>query len=168
MDQTLLKSIRFLKHCLHDLTSLWKQGPSADAWRSNLGKVWWTGPCFHKLKKHFQKWMDFSQLSKWANKCSSYFPIFSISSAVNSIGPCSSSPSSSSSINEFTTCFHEFSEYKFTKFFTNISYVWFMSFGQSDEFRNWCWMSNICYCYLFLTAARLYNLGHIKGIIRVH
>ena len=27
--------------------------------------------------------------------------------------------------------------------------VWFMSFGQSIECRNWCWMSNICHCYLF-------------------
>ena len=26
--------------------------------------------------------------------------------------------------------------------------VWFMSFGQSVECRNLCWMSNICYCYL--------------------
>ena len=27
--------------------------------------------------------------------------------------------------------------------------VWFMSFGQSVECRNWCRLSNICYCYLF-------------------
>ena len=27
--------------------------------------------------------------------------------------------------------------------------VWFLSFGQSGECRNWCWMSNIWYCYLF-------------------
>ena len=45
------------------------------------------------------------------------------------------------------------------------TYVWFMSFGQSAESQNWCWMSNICYC--FLTAAEFYNLGHIQGIVRV-
>ena len=28
-------------------------------------------------------------------------------------------------------------------------YVRFMSFGQSVACRNCCWMSNICYCYLF-------------------
>ena len=27
--------------------------------------------------------------------------------------------------------------------------VWFMSFGKSVECLNWCWMSNVCYCYLF-------------------
>ena len=35
----------------------------------------------------------------------------------------------------------------------NKSYVWFMSwflsFGKRVECRNWCWMSNIYYCYLF-------------------
>ena len=46
------------------------------------------------------------------------------------------------------------------------TYVWFMSFGQSAESQNWCWMSNICYWY-FLTAAEFYNLGHIQGIVRV-
>ena len=29
------------------------------------------------------------------------------------------------------------------------SYVWFMSFGQCVKCRNWCWMSNISYYYLF-------------------
>ena len=39
-----------------------------------------------------------------------------------------------------------------------------MSFGQSIECRNWCWMSNIFYCYLFLTTVEFYNSGHIQGI----
>ena len=31
-------------------------------------------------------------------------------------------------------------------FFDRIN-VWFMSFGQSVECPNWCWMSNICYLF---------------------
>ena len=50
----------------------------------------------------------------------------------------------------------------------SLSNVWFMSFGQSVECQTWCWMSNICFCYIpLLTAPKFYNLGHIQGIIRV-
>ena len=30
-----------------------------------------------------------------------------------------------------------------------MSSSWFMSFGQGLECRNWYWIPNICYCYLF-------------------
>ena len=42
------------------------------------------------------------------------------------------------------------------------TYVWFMSFGQSVECRNWCWMSNICYCYLVNCSQVLHLGAHSK------
>ena len=54
------------------------------------------------------------------------------------------------------------------KYLKNMINVWFMSFGQGVEFRNW--VLNVKYLLLlsFLTAAKFFNLGHIQGLIRVH
>ena len=38
------------------------------------------------------------------------------------------------------------------------AYFWVMSFGQSIECWNWCWMSNICYCHLF-NCSRVLQFG---------
>ena len=45
--------------------------------------------------------------------------------------------------------------------FTSITLVRIMSFWQVIK----CWILNNCYCYVFLTAAKFWNLGHLQGII---
>ena len=40
--------------------------------------------------------------------------------------------------------------------------VWFMSFGQSVEFRNWCWMSNILIVIFFNCGQVLLFVAHSR------
>ena len=44
------------------------------------------------------------------------------------------------------------------------TFVLIMSFQQGVEFWNWCWISNICYCYSFKTMTKFCYLGHHQGI----
>ena len=43
-----------------------------------------------------------------------------------------------------------------------VLYVWFMLFGQNVKCWNWCWMSNICFCYLFVLQPTFTIWGTFK------
>ena len=54
------------------------------------------------------------------------------------------------------------SVYDFLKISIKSFNVWFMLFGRSVKCRNWCWMSNIFYRYLFKSSRVLQFVAHSR------